>query len=131
MTHRNREPLAFRSTSPTGRELAASERNYQDDPEAPEVAGLVVAGALKELGRGVLQGEAGRLQGCAPRRAEAGEPKVDDFERRVLALVREQHVLRKKAKHNHNGSVYLQLGLRGDGGLITSQKAPTAFRERG
>lgn len=69
------------------------ECNYQDDPEAPEVAGLVVAGALEELGRGVLQGEAGRLQGGAPRWAEAGEPKVNDFEHRVLAIVREQHVL--------------------------------------
>lgn len=66
---------------------------YQDDPEAPEVAGLVVAGAVEELGGGVLQREAGRLQGGASGRAQAREAEVHELQGRVLPFVREQHVL--------------------------------------
>lgn len=67
--------------------------NYQNDPEAPEVTGLVVSGALKQLRCGVLEREARRLQRGAARRTQTGKTKVYNFEHRVLALVCKQHVL--------------------------------------
>lgn len=67
--------------------------NYQDDAEAPQVAGFIISSSLEKLRRRVLQREAGSLQGGAAGGAEPGEPKVYDFQRGVLPLVCKQHVL--------------------------------------
>jgi len=74
----------------TARRIPAA---HQDDPEAPEVAGLVVAVVLEDLRRRVLQGEARRLQQLIVWRFEAREAKVDDFDLGVLTVVREEQVL--------------------------------------
>lgn len=70
--------------------------NYQNDPEAPEVAGFVVSCALKKFRRSVLQRKAGRLQGGAARRAQAGESKVYYLQDGVLPLICKQHILQDK-----------------------------------
>lgn len=70
--------------------------NYQNDPETPEVAGFIVSRALKKFRRSVLQREAGRLQGGAARRAQAGESKVYYLQDGVLPLICKQHILQDK-----------------------------------
>lgn len=73
---------------------------YQDDAEAPEVAGLVVSGAVEELWRCVLQGEAGGLQRrtAAPRGKQPREPEINHLQHRVIRLIRKQHVLPEEEK---------------------------------
>lgn len=66
---------------------------HQNNPQTPQVAGLVVAVVFEDLWRGVLQREAGSLQELIVGRLEAGEAKVYDFDLGVLALVREEQVL--------------------------------------
>lgn len=72
---------------------ALQTRTHQDDAQAPEVAGLVVAVVVQELGRGVVQSEAGRLEGLVVRRLEAGKPEVNDFNVQVVIFIREQQIL--------------------------------------
>lgn len=87
--------------------------DYQDDPETPEVAGLVVSCALKQLWCRVLQCEAGGLQGGAACRAQAGKSKIDYFQHRVLPLVCKQHVLHsKQTQRSGTYSMFCQLIVR-------------------
>lgn len=72
--------------------------NYQDDPETPEVTGFVISCALEKFRCGILQCEAGSLQGGTACRAEAGKSKIYDFQDRVLPLICEEYVLKDKQK---------------------------------
>lgn len=76
---------------------------YQNNAEAPEVAGLVVALLGQQLGGGVLQREAGSLHG--PRgalRAQAREPEVDDLHRGPGRVIGVQDVLRGRRGGRQN-----------------------------
>lgn len=68
---------------------------YQNHPEAPEVARLVISRAVEELRRGVLQGEAGGLQGGtpAPRWKQPRKTKINQLQHGVIRLISKQHVL--------------------------------------
>lgn len=70
-----------------------SKLTHQNNPQTPQVTGLIVAVVFKDLWRGILQREAGSLQELIVRRFEAGKAKVYDFDLGVLALVREEQVL--------------------------------------
>lgn len=66
---------------------------HQNNPQTPQVTGLVVAVVFEYLWRGVLQREAGSLQELIVGRFEASKAEVYDFDLGVLALVREEQVL--------------------------------------
>lgn len=72
---------------------------YQNDPQTPQVAGLVVAVVLENLGSGVLQREAGGLQQLVVWWFETSKAKVYDFYLRVLTLICEEQVLRGNLRH--------------------------------
>lgn len=75
---------------------------HQNNPQTPQVTGLVVAVVFEDLWRGVLQSEAGSLQELIVWWFEASEAKVDDFYLRVLTLVGEEQVLRSNSRHEQS-----------------------------
>ena len=79
--------------------LCRPTRTHQNDPQTPQVAGLIVAVVLEDLWCGVLQGEAGSLQELIVWWFEASKAKVYDFYLGVLTLVREEQVLRSNSRH--------------------------------
>lgn len=66
---------------------------HQNDPQTPQVTGLVVAIVFEYLWRGVLQREAGGLQKLIVWWFEASEAEIYDFYLGVLALVCKEQVL--------------------------------------
>lgn len=80
---------------------------YQNDPQTPQVAGLVVAVVLEDLGSGVLQREAGRLQQLLVWWFETSKAKVYDFYPRVLTLICEEQVLRGNLRHGQQSCFLL------------------------
>lgn len=77
----------------TRSKLCPPPSTHQNNPQTPQVTGLVVAIVFEYLWRGVLQREAGSLQELIVRRFEASKAEVYDFDLGVLALVREEQVL--------------------------------------
>lgn len=73
--------------------MALRGHTHQDDAQAPQVAGLVVAGVAEQLRGGVVQGEARGLQGLIVRRLQAGKPEIDHFDFQVVVLISEQQIL--------------------------------------
>lgn len=72
---------------------------HQNDPQTPQVTGLIVAIIFEYLWRCVLQGEAGSLQKLIVWRFEASKAKVYDFYLGVLTLVCEEQVLQSNSRH--------------------------------
>lgn len=72
---------------------------HQNDPQTPQVAGLIVAVVFEYLWRCVLQREAGSLQELIVWRFEASKAKVYDFYLGVLTLVGEEQVLQSNSRH--------------------------------
>lgn len=66
---------------------------HQNDPQTPQVTGLVVAVVFEDLWCGVLQREAGSLQKLIVWWFEASEAEIYDFYLGVLALICEEQVL--------------------------------------
>lgn len=73
---------------------------YQDHPQAPEVARLVISRAVEELRRGVLQGKTGGLQRgtAAPRWKQPRKTKINHLQHGVIRLISKQHVLPVEVK---------------------------------
>lgn len=88
-----------------------SPSTHQNDPQTPQVTWLVVAVVLEDLRRGVVQGEAGRLQELIVWRFEASETKVYDFYLGVLTLVSEEQVLRSNWRHGQQSFLSAQQKL--------------------
>lgn len=72
---------------------------HQNDPQTPQVTGLIVAIIFEYLRCCILQCETGSLQELIVRRFEASKSKVYDFYLGVLTLVSEEQVLRNNARH--------------------------------
>lgn len=81
---------------------------HQNDPQTPQIAGLVVAVVFEDLWGGVLQSEAGSLQELIVWRFEASKSKVYDFYLGVLALVGEEQVLQSNSTHRQQSFLSAQ-----------------------
>lgn len=88
----------------------AGQHGVQNDPQTPQVTGLIVAIIFEDLRRCVLQGEAGSLQELIVWWFEASEAKVYDFYLRVLTLICEEQVLRFKVSVHHPNVVHVTDG---------------------
>lgn len=86
--------------------LSPSTPTHQNDPQTPQVTGLIVAVIFEYLWCCVLQREAGSLQELIVWRFEASKAKVYDFYLRVLTLVREEQVLRRNTRHGQQSFLY-------------------------
>lgn len=65
-------------------------RTHQNDTQAPEVTGLVVAIVVQELRRGIMESEARRLERLIVGRLEACKPEINDFNFQIVIFVSEQ-----------------------------------------
>ncbi len=72
---------------------------HQNDPQTPQVTGLIVAVIFEYLWCCVLQREAGSLEELIVWRFEASKAEVYDFYLGVLTLVCEEQVLQSNWRH--------------------------------
>lgn len=79
--------------------LCCPTATHQNDPQTPQVTGLIVAVIFENLWCGILQSEAGSLEELIVWRFEASKAKVYDFYLGVLPLVREEQVLQSNSRH--------------------------------
>lgn len=86
--------------------MSPSTPTHQNDPQTPQVTGLIVAVIFEYLWCCVLQREAGSLQELIVWRFEASKAKVYDFYLGVLTLVREEQVLRSNTRHGQQSFLY-------------------------
>lgn len=82
----------------TEHDSESSTSTHQNNPQTPQVTGLVVAVVFEYLWCGVLQREAGSLQKLIVWWFEASEAKIYDFYLGVFTLVCEEQVLWSKRR---------------------------------
>ena len=65
-------------------------RTHQNDAQAPEVAGLIIAAVIQELWGSVVKSETGRLQRLIIRGLQACKPEINDFNFQIVIFISEQ-----------------------------------------
>lgn len=74
---------------PTGL-MAWPIQTHQNDAQAPEVAGLIIAIVIQELWGSIVKSETRRLQRLIIRWLQACKPKINDFNFQIVIFISKQ-----------------------------------------